>query len=53
MPKNSKISIQQKQFYDIVHLIKMSQNNAVMSVNVEMLNLYWNVGQYTNKFITQ
>jgi len=36
----------QKQFYEIVHLIKSAQNNAVMSINVEMINLYWNVGQY-------
>jgi len=36
----------QKQFYEIVHLIKNVQINAVMSINVEMINLYWNVGQY-------
>jgi hypothetical protein len=36
----------QKQFYEIVHLIKSAQNNAVTSINVEMINLYWNVGQH-------
>ena len=37
---------QQKQFYEIVHLIKNAQSNVVRSINVEMINLYWNVGQY-------
>ena len=37
---------QQKQFYEIVHLIKNAQSNIVRSINVEMINLYWNVGQY-------
>jgi predicted nuclease of restriction endonuclease-like (RecB) superfamily len=36
----------QEQFHEIVHLIKNAQGNAVMSVNVEMINLYWNVGRY-------
>ena len=35
-----------KQFHEIAHLIKSVQNNVVMSINVEMINLYWNVGQY-------
>jgi hypothetical protein len=42
------IDNQQKQFYEIVHLIKSAQNNVVRSINVEMINLYWNVGQYIN-----
>ena len=36
----------EKHFLEIVHLIKSAQNNAVTSINVEMINLYWNVGQY-------
>ena len=39
---------QQEQFYEIVHLIKNAQTNAVRSINVEMINLYWNIGQYIN-----
>jgi len=35
-----------KQFHEIVHLIKSAQSNAIVSINVEMINLYWNVGQY-------
>lgn len=34
------------QFNQIVHLIKKSQNNALKSVNKELINLYWNVGEY-------
>jgi len=36
----------EKRFIEIVHLIKSAQSNAVSSINVEMINLYWNVGQY-------
>jgi len=36
----------EKHFLEIVHLIKNAQSNAVSSINVEMINLYWNVGQY-------
>jgi len=41
-----KITNQQKQFAEIAHLIKDAQSNVVRSINVEMINLYWNVGQY-------
>ena len=34
------------QFHEIVQLIKQSRENAIKSVNVELINLYWNVGSY-------
>lgn len=34
------------QFQDIVLLINQSRDNAIKSVNAELLNLYWNVGSY-------
>lgn len=34
------------QFYEVVQLIKQSRENAIKSVNVELINLYWNVGSY-------
>ncbi|QIG88498.1 DUF1016 domain-containing protein [Chryseobacterium sp. POL2] len=34
------------QFLDILHLIQQSRNNAIKAVNVELINLYWNVGAY-------
>lgn len=34
------------QFLDILHLIQQSRNNAIKTVNVELINLYWNVGAY-------
>ncbi len=35
-----------KQFYEVVQLIKQSRENAIKSVNVELINLYWNVGAF-------
>ena len=39
----------QKQFSEIIQLIKNAQSNAVIAVNAELVNLYWNVGKYINK----
>lgn len=39
----------QKQFSEIIQLIKDAQSNAVIAVNAELVNLYWNVGKYINK----
>lgn len=35
-----------KQFSEIIALIKLSRGNAIKAVNVELINLYWNVGAY-------
>lgn len=35
-----------KQFFDVVKLIKEARNNAFKSVNIELINLYWEVGKY-------
>ncbi len=34
-----------KEFLEIIHLIKKSHNNAIRAVNAELINLYWNVGK--------
>lgn len=39
----------EKQFTDIIYLIKQSRANAFKYVNAELINLYWNVGAYINK----
>jgi predicted nuclease of restriction endonuclease-like (RecB) superfamily len=39
----------QQQFADIVQLIKQARANAIRSVNTELINLYWNIGEYINK----
>lgn len=39
----------QKQFADIIQLIKQSRTNAIKAVNTELINLYWNVGAYIHK----
>ncbi|MGO4770905.1 YhcG family protein [Flavobacterium sp. W22_SRS_FK3] len=41
----------QQQFIDIIQLIKQSRSNAIAAVNTEMINLYWNIGQYIHNRI--
>jgi predicted nuclease of restriction endonuclease-like (RecB) superfamily len=36
-------------FIDIIQLIKQSRTNAIKSVNAELINLYWNIGEYIYK----
>ena len=40
-------------FTDIIHLIKQSRQNAIRFVNAELINLYWNIGEYISKKIEQ
>lgn len=40
-----------KRFTDIIQLIKQSRTNAVRAVNTELVNLYWNIGEYISKKI--
>src|SRR5690606_27509486 len=40
------------QFSDITQLIQQSRNNAIKSVNTELINLYWNVGAYIRQKLT-
>lgn len=40
-------------FTDIIQLIKQSRTNAIRAVNAELINLYWNIGQYISKKIEQ
>jgi len=39
----------QKQFGDIIQLIKQSRAAAIKAANTELVNLYWNVGAYISK----
>jgi len=43
--------IMDKRFKDIVQLIKQSQTNAIRAVNAELINLYWNIGEYISNKI--
>jgi predicted nuclease of restriction endonuclease-like (RecB) superfamily len=38
-------------FTDIIQLIKQSRTNAIRAVNAELINLYWNIGEYISKKI--
>lgn len=40
-------------FTDIIQLIKKSRSNAIKAVNAELINLYWNIGEYISKKIEQ
>jgi len=40
-------------FTDIIQLIKHSRTNAIRAVNAELINLYWNIGEYISKKIEQ
>jgi predicted nuclease of restriction endonuclease-like (RecB) superfamily len=41
----------QEQFTDIIQLIKQSRSKAITAINTEMINLYWNIGQYIHNRI--
>jgi predicted nuclease of restriction endonuclease-like (RecB) superfamily len=38
-----------KRFFDIIQLIKQSRTNAIKIVNAELINLYWNIGEFISK----
>jgi len=40
-----------KRFNDIIQLIKQSRAIAIKSINSELINLYWNIGEYISKKI--
>ncbi len=40
-------------FTDIIKLIKQSRTNAIKAVNAQLINLYWNIGEYISKKIEQ
>lgn len=39
----------QNQFSDIIQLIKQSRTKAIKAVNTELIDLYWNIGEYIHK----
>jgi len=40
-----------KRFRDVIKLIKKSRGNAIRALNTELINLYWNIGEYISKKI--
>ena len=40
-------------FTNIIQLIKHYRTNAIRDVNTELINLYWNIGEYISKKIEQ
>jgi predicted nuclease of restriction endonuclease-like (RecB) superfamily len=43
----------ENRFTDIIQLIKQSRTNAIRAVNAELINLYWNIGEYISRKIEQ
>lgn len=43
----------EKGFTDIINLIKQSRSNAIRAINAELIDLYWSIGEYITKKITQ
>ncbi|QNF31249.1 DUF1016 domain-containing protein (plasmid) [Adhaeribacter swui] len=41
--------MQQERFSEIIALIQQARNNAIQTVNSELINLYWLVGQHINQ----
>jgi predicted nuclease of restriction endonuclease-like (RecB) superfamily len=41
----------ENRFTDIIQLIKQSRTNAIRAVNAELINLYWNIGEYISRKI--
>lgn len=39
----------QQQFTDVINLIKQSRIKAIKAVNTELINVYWNIGEYISK----
>lgn len=39
----------ESQFSDIVQLIRQARNNAIKSVNTELINLYWEIGAHISQ----
>ena len=39
----------EKQFSEVIQIIKKAQANAYKIVNVELLNCYWQVGEYISQ----
>ena len=40
-----------KEFTEIIYLIKQARINSFRAVNSELINLYWNIGEYISKKI--
>ena len=38
--------MENRQFVDVIQLIKKSRTNAIKAVNIELINLYWDIGEY-------
>ena len=49
----TKIMKLENQFTEVVQLIKQARSNAYKAISVELINCYWQVGEYISKRIAQ
>jgi hypothetical protein len=47
-----KVESFEKQFVEIVGLIKQARYNSIKSVNKELVELYWRIGEHVSKKIS-
>jgi hypothetical protein len=40
-----------EQFSHIINLIEEARSNAIQAVNIELINLYWQVGEYISYMV--
>jgi predicted nuclease of restriction endonuclease-like (RecB) superfamily len=45
------MEVMDNRFSEIIQLIKQSRSNAIKAVNAELINLYWNIGEYISRKI--
>ncbi len=45
------ITLKEKDFFEVISLIQHAKERALLSVNVELIELYWNVGKYISQKI--
>lgn len=43
----------EKEFSKIIYLIKQSRSNAIRAINAELIDLYWNIGEYISRKIDE
>jgi len=49
--KNKKEQHLEKQFLEVIGLIKKAKSNALKTVNTELITLYWKIGEYISRKI--
>lgn len=49
----SDLSIRNTEFHEIVNIIETARNRAYKAVNTELINMYWDIGAYISKKVSE